>query len=90
LHERDIIFSDNQQTAQEYVTEWRRNTVFKAIRAFQIVKRAERNAFGEKFYFNLIDIHKKGNVFAIITNSPIPDDKVEKKDEDNLDFAKVG
>jgi hypothetical protein len=90
LHERDVMFGDNQQAAQKYVTEWRRNAIFKAIRAFQIVKRAKRSAFGEKSYFNLVDIHEKGNVPAIITNSPTPDDKVEKEDENDLDFAEAG
>jgi hypothetical protein len=30
------------------------------------------------------------NVPAIITNSPIPDDEAEKKDKNNLNFAKAG
>jgi hypothetical protein len=81
---------DNQQAAQEYITKWRRNAILKVIRAFQIVKRAKRNAFGEKSYFNLVDIHRKRNVPAIATNSPIPDDEVEEKDENNLNFAKAG
>jgi hypothetical protein len=89
LHERDIMLGDNQQTAQEYVTEWRRNAVLKAVRAFQIVKRAERSAFGEKSYFNLIDIHGKENVPAITTDSPTPDNEKEE-DDDNLDFAEAG
>jgi hypothetical protein len=89
LHERDIILDDNQQAAQEYVTEWRRNVVLKAIRAFQIVKRAERSAFGKKSYFNLIDIYGKGNVSVIVTDSPTPDDE-EEEDNGNLNFAEAG
>jgi hypothetical protein len=27
---------------------------------------------------------------AIATNSPTPDDKIEKKDENNLNFVKAG
>jgi hypothetical protein len=84
------MLNDNQQAAQEYVTKWRRNTILKAVRAFQIVKRAERNAFEKKSYFNLVDIYEKKNMPAIAINSPTPDDKVEKKDKDNLDFAEAG
>jgi hypothetical protein len=51
------MLSENRQTIQEYVTEWRRNAILKVIKAFQIVKRAKRNAFGKKSYFNLVDIH---------------------------------
>jgi hypothetical protein len=83
------MLGDNQQIVQEYVTKWRRNAVLKAVRAFQIVKRAERSAFEEKSYFNLIDIYKKRNVPAITTDSPTPDDEKEK-DDSNLDFAKIG
>jgi hypothetical protein len=84
------MLSDNQQATQKYITEWRRNTILKTIKAFQIIKRAKRSAFGKKSYFNLIDIHEKGNVPAITTNSPTPNDKAEKKDENNLNFAKAG
>jgi hypothetical protein len=84
------MLGDNQQAAQEYVTKWRRNTVLKAVKAFQIVKRTERSAFGKKSYFNLIDIYGKRNMPAITTNSPTPDNEAEEKDKDNLDFAKTG
>jgi hypothetical protein len=83
------MLGDDQQAAQEYVPKWRRNAVFKVIRAFQIVKRVKRNAFGKKSYFNLIDIYGKGNMPAIATNNPIPDDEKEK-DNGDLDFAKTG
>jgi hypothetical protein len=83
------MLSDNQQITQKYVTEWRRNAVFKAIKAFQIVKRTKRNAFGKKSYFNLIGIYKKENVSAIAINSLIPDNE-KKKDNSDLNFAKTG
>jgi hypothetical protein len=44
----------------------------------------------KKSYFNLVDIYGKGNVLAITINSPIPDDKIEKKDKNNLNFAETG
>jgi hypothetical protein len=34
LYERDIMLGDDQQVAQEYVTEWRCNVILKAVRAF--------------------------------------------------------
>jgi hypothetical protein len=74
------MLGDNRQTAQEYVTKWRRNAVFNAVRAFQIIKRAERSAFGERSYFNLVGIYGKGNVPAIAINSPIPDNEEEEDD----------
>jgi hypothetical protein len=89
LHKRNIMLNDNQQTTQKYITEWRRNTILKTIKAFQIIKRAKRNAFEKKSYFNLIDIYKKGNVPAITTNNLTPDDEKEKNNGD-LDFAKIG
>jgi hypothetical protein len=38
----------------------------------------------------LVDIHEKENVPAIATDSPIPDNKAEEEDEDELDFAEIG
>jgi hypothetical protein len=83
------MLNDNQQAAQEYITKWRRNAALKAIRAFQIVKRAKRSAFGKKSYFNLIDIYKKGNVPTIATDSPTPDNE-EGENDNNLNFAEAG
>jgi len=55
IEERNLYLSLERQKVNKALTMWRCNAVRKAIHAWQAVKRAERQRFRSKSYFNLLD-----------------------------------
>ena len=70
---------------------WRCNAVRKAIHAWQAVKRAERQRFGSKSYFNLLDQYPDGDFLSLDNeSSDSSDDEGGVTQKDNHQFAEQG
>jgi hypothetical protein len=56
VEEMDLYLGPERQRVDEALAAWGQNAAERVIRAWQVVKWAERQYFGSKSFFNLLDL----------------------------------